>query len=158
MTGWPMIPDPPLAAGPSPHLSWDELACWDRRVDPPRLVAVYPVDWRGARAALLAREFEAVRAALAGRLGRVVPLIVNSAYRTPAHNRVVGGSPRSQHVYGRALDLRPADARALDALYDVARRRAESVGAIRGLGRYDTFVHMDTRPTAELALWDERTR
>lgn len=136
--------------GPSPHLSWDELACRDALRTP------YPLDWRATRAALLAREFEAVRELLARRVGRVVPLAVNSAYRTPAYNAAVGGSPGSQHVQGRALDLRPTDPRYLADLYAVIRSRAEAVLAIRGIGRYATFVHMDTRPTAALALWDFR--
>lgn len=136
--------------GPSPHLTWDELACHDALRTP------YPVHWRASRAVLLAREFEAVREALARRAGRDIPLVVNSAYRTAAYNAAIGGSPRSQHVQGRALDLRPVDPRYLDDLYDVIRRRAEAVLAIRGVGRYATFVHLDTRPTAALALWDFR--
>lgn len=134
--------------GPSAHLSWDELACHDRLQTP------YPLDWRDTRAALLAREFEAVRAALAQRVGHEVPLIINSAYRTHAYNAAVGGSPHSQHPQGRALDIRPADARYLDDLFDVVLRRATAVLAIRGVGRYNTFVHFDTRPTADLARWD----
>ena len=33
------------------------------------------------------------------------PLYVSSGYRSPELNRAVGGSKRSQHVQGRALDL-----------------------------------------------------
>lgn len=138
--------------GPSPHLSWDELACHDRLHTP------YPLDWRGSRAVLLAREFEAVRDLLAGDVGREIPLLVHSAYRTMAHNAAVGGSPSSQHLQGRALDIAPRDPRLLDRLYAVTVRRADAVLAIRGVGRYDTFIHMDTRPTAALALWDYRSR
>lgn len=144
-----------VTAGPSPHLTWDELACHDALRTP------YPLDWRTTRAVRLAIEFEAVRAILATRAGRIVPLIVSSAYRTPAYNARVGGSPRSQHVQGRALDLtlRPRDSSPamLDHLYWAVRTRADAVLAIRGIGRYNTFVHLDVRPTAALALWDERS-
>ena len=35
---------------------------------------------------------------LRNRLGK--PLIVNSGYRSPAHNRAVGGAPASKHMLG----------------------------------------------------------
>lgn len=35
------------------------------------------------------------------------PIIVNSAFRTPAVNSRVGGSSRSLHLQGRAADIRP---------------------------------------------------
>lgn len=41
-------------------------------------------------------------AALAGRMGRVT-----STYRSPAHNRIVGGVRNSYHLSGRALDIVP---------------------------------------------------
>ena len=35
------------------------------------------------------------------------PIIVNSAYRSPAHNSAVGGVESSYHVKGLAADIRP---------------------------------------------------
>lgn len=35
------------------------------------------------------------------------PVVVNSAFRTPAVNNAVGGVPRSLHLQGRAADIRP---------------------------------------------------
>ena len=32
-------------------------------------------------------------------------VIVNSSYRTPEHNKRVGGKPHSKHIYGKAFDL-----------------------------------------------------
>lgn len=43
-----------------------------------------------------------VRAAVASIGGTQVR--VNSGYRSPAHNRAVGGAPNSNHIYGRAMD------------------------------------------------------
>jgi hypothetical protein len=40
--------------------------------------------------------------ALRNRLGK--PLIVRSAYRSPEHNRAVGGATRSKHMDGAAFD------------------------------------------------------
>ena len=33
------------------------------------------------------------------------PIIVNSGYRSPTVNRIVGGGPRSQHLLGEAADI-----------------------------------------------------
>ena len=35
-----------------------------------------------------------------------VPIIVTSGYRSPELNKAVGGSPKSQHTYGLAADIR----------------------------------------------------
>ena len=37
------------------------------------------------------------------RLGK--PLIVRSGYRSPSHNRAVGGAPASKHMLGTAFDI-----------------------------------------------------
>lgn len=114
--------------GPSPHLAWSELACHDG--------TPYPAVWRESRALALGAMFEAIRE----RVGK--PLRILSAYRTPEHNRRVGGARHSQHVEGRALDLKPPQG------WTVA-RLAETcavVSAVTGLGVYPTFVHVDCRP------------
>jgi len=119
--------------GPSEHLSWAELSC--------RNGVEYPVEWRSDRAVELARAFERVRE-LCG-----FPLIVNSAYRTPAYNRYVGGAKASQHVQGRALDLVPSKGgkQALVTLRGAA-EQAKAEGLVRGIGIYPTFIHIDVRP------------
>lgn len=133
-----------MTKGPSPHLSWAELACKDAARTP------YPEDWRTTRAVVLATEFERIRAMFDG------PIRVGSGYRTPAHNRAIGGAKESQHCEGRALDLYPPTGVSIDRFYVVIREwalRPES--AIGGLGRYPAFVHIDVRPTphAKLAVW-----
>ncbi|WYK06195.1 D-Ala-D-Ala carboxypeptidase family metallohydrolase [Cereibacter sphaeroides f. sp. denitrificans] len=37
------------------------------------------------------------------------PLIVRSAYRSPEHNRAVGGAPASKHMQGTAFDIAMAN-------------------------------------------------
>lgn len=73
----------------SPHFTADELA------NKGRGGPLAHVD----RGLLFAAEV--TRAATGG-----TPLLVVSGYRTPEHNRDVGGATRSQHVQGRAIDLR----------------------------------------------------
>ena len=34
------------------------------------------------------------------------PIIINSGYRCPEHNKASGGAKNSQHLYGRAADIR----------------------------------------------------
>lgn len=126
-------------AGPSEHLSWAEMACHDG--------TPYPAEWRADRAVELAKAFERIRE-LCG-----FPLIVNSAYRTAVYNDRIGGAAKSQHVEGRALDLHPASGglKALQKLRGVA-EVVRREGLIRGIGIYDGFVHVDTRP-GKSATW-----
>jgi len=125
--------------GPSTHLTWTELACKDG--------TPYPAEWRETRAVDLAHAFERVRAACGGH-----PLTVLSAYRSPAHNRAIGGAPKSQHVEGRAVDVRPPAGMAVETFAMLIKANAAAWG-IRGVGVYRTFVHLDTRPTTRLVAW-----
>ena len=78
--------------------------------------------------------------ALRGRLGK--PMIVNSGYRSPEHNRAVGGAPRSKHMDGTAFDISMAnhDPVAFEAA-------AREVGFL-GFGTYPRsgFMHIDLGP------------
>ena len=47
------------------------------------------------------------RQALRDRLGK--PLIIRSAYRSPEHNRIVGGAKASKHMEGIAFDIAMAN-------------------------------------------------
>lgn len=129
-----------MMRGPSKHLTWRELACKDG--------TGFPVLWV-TRAYKLAAVFEAIRRACGDN-----PIVINSAYRTPTYNRKIGGARNSQHVEGRALDLRPPTGYSVDTFYRLIRSLAQtSVPEIRGIGKYKTFVHVDIRPGTHLALW-----
>lgn len=109
----------------------------------------YPAEWRETRAVEVATEFEVIRA----QVGRA--LRIGSAYRTPKHNRKVGGARNSQHVQGRALDIYPPTGMSVAELHLLCRRRAVLPESnIRGLGLYPTFVHIDTRPGDNLVAWE----
>ena len=68
---------------------------------------------------------------------------ITSAYRTPGHNKAVGGTAYSQHLYGKACDIK---AKGVSPKKVAA--YAETLLKNRGgIGIYSTFVHIDTRST-----------
>lgn len=85
--------------------------------------------------------------ALRDRLGK--PLIVHSAYRSPEHNRAVGGATRSKHLDGAAFDISMSNHD--PAAFEAA---AREVGFL-GFGFYPraNFMHIDTGPAR---WWGER--
>ena len=63
-----------------------------------------------------------------------------TAYRCKTHNaKVANAAPNSYHIYGMAADFH------IDGVKpEEIAKYAESIG-IKGIGLYDTFVHIDTR-------------
>lgn len=76
------------------------------------------------------------------------PITITSAYRTPEHNRKVGGSSGSYHVKGMAADIKIAGVSAVEIAY-FAQTVANGVG-VYYYGNTD-FVHVDTR--ASRTFW-----
>ena len=127
--------------GPSPHLSWAELACHNG--------AIYPLNWRTTRAVILAEEFEAILTLCGNRAIRVL-----SAYRTKDYNTRIGGAQFSQHIQGRALDLHAPVEMTLANFESLIRTRAKMPESkLKGLGLYPTFIHIDVRPSPKLVVW-----
>lgn len=128
----------------SPHLKWSELACKDMIRTP------VPLDLR-YRAGLVAGEFEIFRHECGD-----VPLTITSGYRTPVYNQSVGGAPRSQHLYMRAIDVAcPADM-SFETFKAAAQRTAKHPASrIRRLVYYPDkkFIHLDIRPTDVFKEW-----
>lgn len=67
---------------------------------------------------------------------------ITSAYRTPGHNKNVGGTTYSQHLYGKAADIKIQGI----SPKDVA-KYAETLLDEGGIGIYNTFTHIDVRST-----------
>lgn len=117
----------------SEHFSSQEFACGcgcgSDGIDPSLIVLL---EW--------------LREAMGGRAVRV-----NSGVRCNDHNAQVGGSTYSQHLFGQAADIVVAEV-SPDAVADWL----EGCGMSNqiGLGRYDTFTHVDVRGTR--ARWDRR--
>ncbi|WP_210880000.1 YcbK family protein [Roseovarius autotrophicus] len=85
--------------------------------------------------------------ALRDRLGK--PLIVRSAYRSPEHNRAVGGAKASKHMDGTAFDIAMSNHDPMT--FEAA---ARDVGFL-GFGFYPRsgFIHIDLGPARQ---WGER--
>lgn len=81
-------------------------------------------------------------------------IIQNCAYRCNEHNDEVGGVSGSQHPQGFASDI-GIEGMTPDEVADVA----EPI--FNGLGRYDTFTHVDSRALGQKgakARWDFRKK
>lgn len=76
------------------------------------------------------------------------PITITSAYRCPDHNAAVGGASKSQHKEGTATDIVVSGMHPDEV--------ADACEKFDGLGRYDTFTHIDSRGSK--ARWDKRTQ
>lgn len=81
------------------------------------------------------------------------PIFLNCTYRSPAHNARVGGKPNSLHLKFNAVDFTVSNKSNLQVLYNKLIEYDNS-GAFEflpaksmGIGRYPTFLHLDTRGT-----------
>jgi len=75
------------------------------------------------------------------------PIKINSAYRSPAHNKAVGGVKNSMHVKGKAADIvvtGVTPAQLGQIIFRLIEQKKISQG---GVGIYPNFVHYDIRGT-----------
>jgi uncharacterized protein YcbK (DUF882 family) len=68
-----------------------------------------------------------------------------SGYRSPAHNTKIGGATNSQHLYGRAADIRVSGMTPAQVQQTIEQLIAAGKMKNGGLGRYSTFTHYDIR-------------
>ena len=80
------------------------------------------------------------------------PFVITSGFRCKDRNDQVGGSLGSQHLFGRAADIRMAGLNAMKVL-----ESARALG-FSGIGIYQNgssrWIHLDTRP-GPFALWSK---
>ena len=68
------------------------------------------------------------------------PVTITSAYRTPPHNSREGGTTYSQHLYGKAADIKISGVTPKKVA-----EYAETLLPEGGIGIYNTFTHIDVR-------------
>ena len=144
---------------PSKYFHPDEFKCRDGSPYP----EAFEIRWT-----ILSSDLDVIREAYG------VPLIVVSGYRSPTHNQKIGGANQSQHMEGRAADLRPYKRNLsvgdINRLHDVVNTLLEEgkLPAVGGVGCYPLtkdprtnllfpgFVHVDVRPRpadGHIARW-----
>lgn len=78
---------------------------------------------------------------------------IDSGYRTVAYNSTLkNSSPKSQHTHGNAADIVVSGVKPID-VYNYLNKTYPNT---YGIGIYNTFVHIDVRPTK--SRWDCRTK
>lgn len=79
------------------------------------------------------------------------PLTINSGYRSPGHNKTIGGQSASYHMKGLAADLDSIEltpTQIYDAIQHLIKEGKISKG---GLKKYSGWIHYDVRGT--MASW-----
>lgn len=138
----------------SRYFSVDEFRCHSGEA--------YPAAWVDDRLSRLCSVLDAIRDAWEA------PLHIVSGYRSPAFNAalaassaarngVSGVAQNSQHVQGRAADIRPLapSVERVSQLHAMVRRLYEEgkIPPLGGLGLYPGWIHVDVRAGDHLATW-----
>lgn len=116
----------------TPYFKWSEFACKNGEAVPEHL---------RHNVRMLAGTLEALR------LHFREPIVINSAYRTPAYNKSVGGAVNSYHLQAKAVDIRVKNvspAVVHDTIANLMLLKLVPPGAVI---LYPTFVHYDQRGT-----------
>ena len=112
-------------------------ACQNLNSDPPEVL------WQNAVA--LTKLLQAIRIEFGA------PVRISSCYRSPAYNTCIGGAARSQHMQFTAADITIADGKTPLSWYKKILDMRNSGIFTGGVGRYNTFVHVDVR--GQNATW-----
>jgi uncharacterized protein YcbK (DUF882 family) len=73
------------------------------------------------------------------------PITINSGYRSPAHNKAIGGVKNSQHTLGKAADIAVDGMKPKEVAKEIEALILSGDMMHGGIGVYATFVHYDIR-------------
>lgn len=71
-----------------------------------------------------------------------VHFTVTSARRTPEQNEACGGAPKSQHLFGEAIDIKPYGSTTYNRLLEYIHSFSDDVHVFDQLILYPTFIHI----------------
>ena len=84
------------------------------------------------------------------------PIYLTNAYRCKAHNATVGGSKNSQHLLGKAADIKSKALSPTEIANTADSLMKNGSFDAGGIGRYNTFTHLDIR--GRKARWDNTNK
>jgi len=122
-----------LGNKPAP-ITWGEVLQWDITREP-------------KSAAIVGRILKVCRVMLEVRAMYAQPLIFTSGYRDPRNNRLQGGSSKSRHMQGDAVDFYPKN----EGITASGWKSLCNLHRTGGLAAGSGFMHLDLRPW--LAHW-----
>lgn len=71
-----------------------------------------------------------------------VHFTVTSARRTPEQNEASGGAPKSQHLFGEAIDIKPYGSTTYNRLLEHIHSFSDGVHVFDQLILYPSFIHI----------------
>lgn len=71
------------------------------------------------------------------------PITITSGYRSPAHNRAIGGAKNSRHMFGDAADIKVKNMSPKQVVAIIEKLISEGKMEEGGIGIYPSWVHYD---------------
>lgn len=81
---------------------------------------------------------------------------VTSARRTPEQNKACNGDPKSQHLTGEAVDIKPYGSTTFNKLLEMIHIFSDNVLRFDQLIIYPTFIHISFGPRNRRQVIDKR--
>ena len=76
-----------------------------------------------------------------------MPIKITNAFRCESKNKSVNGVKNSQHLFGKAADLQVFQLSPNEVADAVSELMEKNLFKMGGLGRYNSFTHVDIRGT-----------